>query len=163
MIDLTINTLMDGVERLYLKYKMTSAQITRGQTDSTTNVTDTVDNTGGAYSWLEQKVWMPIPSSVISVLRIFPMIDSTSSPMFDMKYQMRLNDLWDFTSTSVINYQMMQSQLDLIDHLFTGEVPIRFNQHQNRLYLDMDWVGEVQDYQYFLIEEKTLLMLFLLI
>ena len=125
---------MDGVERMYLKYKMTANQITRARTDGTSSVTDTVDNSGGAYAWLEQKVWMPIPSSVISVLRIFPMTDQTQSPMFDMKYQMRLNDLWDFTSTSVINYQMLQSHLDLIDHLFTGEVPIRFNQHQNRIY-----------------------------
>ena len=143
---------MDGVERMYLKYQMTSAQVTRGQTDATTNVTDSIDNTGGAYSWLEQKVWLPLPTSVISVLRIFPMTDQSSSPMFDMKYQMRLNDLWDFTSTSVINYQMMQTHLDLIDHMFTGEVPIRFNQHQNRLYLVMDWEGEIPANQFFVIE-----------
>ena len=97
---------MDGVERMYLKYKMTGDQITRARSDGTTNVTDSIDNAGGAYSWLEQKVWMPIPASVISVLRIFPMTDQTQSPMFDLKYQMRLNDLWDFTSTSMVTYQM---------------------------------------------------------
>ena len=134
---------MDGVERMYLKYKMTADQITRARTDGTTSVTDTVDNSGGAYAWLEQKVWIPLPAPVISVLRIFPVTDHSTVPMFDMKYQMRLNDLWDFTSTSMINYQMLQDQLDLIDHLLTGEVPIRFNQHQNRLYLDMDWENEV--------------------
>ena len=72
--------------------------------------------------------------------------------MFDMKYQMRLNDLWDFTSASMINYQMLQEHLDFIDHLMTGEVPIRFNQHQNRLYLDMDWSNEIPADQYFVIE-----------
>ena len=55
--------------------KMTSAQITRGSTNATTNVTDSVDNTGGAYAWLEQKVWLPLPAPVISVLRIFPITD----------------------------------------------------------------------------------------
>ena len=134
---------MDGVERMYLKYKMTSDQITRGQTNTTTNVTDSIDNSGGAYAWLEQKVWIPLPAPVISVLRIFPITDNATVPMFDLKYQMRLNDLWDFTSTSMVNYQMLQEQLDLIDHLLTGEVPIRFNQHQNRLYLDMDWENDV--------------------
>ena len=98
---------MDGVERMYLKYKMTAAQITRGSTDATTNVTDTVDNTGGAYAWLEQKSWIPLPAPVISVLRIFPVTDHSSVPMFDMKYQMRLNDLWDFTSTSMVTYQLL--------------------------------------------------------
>ena len=34
----------------------------------------------------------------------------------------------------------------------TGEVPIRFNQHQNRLYLDMDWPNEIPSSQYFVIE-----------
>ena len=143
---------MDGVERMYLKYKMTSDQITRGATNSTTNVTDTVDNSGGAYSWLEQKVWIPLPTPVISVLRIFPLSDQVTSSMFDLKYQMRLNDLWDFTSTSVINYQMLHQHLDLIDHLMTGEVPIRFNQHQNRVYLDMEWKNSIPADQHLVIE-----------
>ena len=41
---------------------------------------------------------------------------------------------------------MTMQQLDHLSHILTGEVPIRFNEHQNRLYLDMDWesvtVGE---------------------
>ena len=143
---------MDGVERVYLKHKITSTQKTRARTNSSANVTDTVDNTGGAYAWEEQKVWIPIPTAVVSVLRVLPLTDSSTVPMFDMKYQMRLNDLWDFTSTSMINYQMLQEHLDLIDHLLTGEVPIRFNQHQNRLYLDMDWPNEIPADQYFVIE-----------
>ena len=143
---------MDGVERMYLKYKMTSDQITRAKTNATTSVTDSVDNTGGAYAWLEQKVWLPLPSPVISVLRIFPISDQVSSGMFDLKYQMRLNDLWDFTSTTMINYSMLHQHLDLIDHLLTGEVPIRFNQHRNRIYLDMEWKNTITSGQYFIIE-----------
>ncbi len=76
---------MDGVERVYLKHMMTAAQITRGQTNSTTAVTDTVDNTGGAHDWKEQKVWLPLPTPVISVLRILPLTDSTTTPMLDLK------------------------------------------------------------------------------
>jgi len=34
---------------------------------------------------------------------------------------------------------MTMQQLDMLSHILTGEVPIRFNQHQNRLYLDMAW------------------------
>lgn len=143
---------MDGVERMYLKYKVTSSQKTRAVTNTTTNVTDSVDNSGGAYAWEEQKVWIPIPDSVISVLRILPITDSTTVPLFDLKYQMRLNDLWDFTSTSMVNYQMLQEHLDMIDHLLTGEVPVRFNIHQNRIYLDMDWPNEVADDNYLVIE-----------
>ena len=43
--------------------------------------------------------------------------------------------------------------LDLIQHILVGETPIRFNQHQNRLYLDMDWENDVTaDVDYILIE-----------
>jgi hypothetical protein len=142
---------MDGVERVYLKHKMTSAEITRGQTNASANVTDSVDNAGGAHAWEEQNTWMPLSSAIISVLRIFPLSDQASG-MFDIKYQMRLNDLWDFTSTSMINYAMLHQHLDMMDHLMTGEVPIRFNQHQNRIYMDMDWAAEVPVDQYFIIE-----------
>ena len=124
---------------VYLKHQITESQKTRARTDSSENVTDAVDNTGGAYTWKEQKVFIPIPTSIVSVLRVLPLTDSSSVPMFDLKYQMRLNDLFDFTSTSMINYQMLQDHLDLLDHILTGEHPIRFNVHQNRLYLDQDW------------------------
>ena len=42
---------MDGVERVYLKHQITESQKTRARTDSSENVTDAVDNTGGAYTW----------------------------------------------------------------------------------------------------------------
>ena len=142
---------MDGVERVYLKHQVTSDQKTRARTDSSENVTDAVDNTGGAYTWKEQKVFIPIPTSVVSVLRVLPVTDSTTTPMSDLKYQMRLNDLFDFTSTSMINYQMLQDHLDLLDHILTGEYPIRFNVHQNRLYIDQDWESCDVD-QFFIIE-----------
>ena len=73
------------------------------------------------------------------------MTNSTSSPLFDVKYQMRINELWDFTSSSIVDYQIMQNHVDFIDHVMTGEAPIRFNVHQNRLYIDRDWEDMVED------------------
>jgi hypothetical protein len=65
---------------------------------------------------------------------------------------MRLNDLYDFSSTSIIQYQMTMQHIDYLSHILTGEVPIRFNQHQNRLYLDMDWSNDVSADEYIIIE-----------
>ena len=43
--------------------------------------------------------------------------------------------------------------LDLLEHILVGETPIRFNQHQNRLYVDMDWQNDVTaDSDYMVIE-----------
>ena len=52
-----------------------------------------------------------------------------------------------------MHYEMTMDNLDLIQHILVGETPIRFNQHQNRLYLDMDWENDVTaDVDYILIE-----------
>ena len=72
--------------------------------------------------------------------------------MFDIRYQLRLNDLYDFSSTSIIHYQMTMQHIDYLSHILTGEVPIRFNQHQNRLYLDMDWTNDVNADDFIIIE-----------
>ena len=48
---------------------------------------------------------------------------------------------------------MTMQQLDFLDHVLVGEVPIRYSQHQNRLYLDMDWEQDVTaDSDYIVIE-----------
>ena len=140
----------DGIERMYLKYKITSTDIARWKTNATTTATDTVD-TSITSSFEEGKNFIPIPSSVVSILNIFPFDDSSTNNMFDIRYQLRLNDLYEFSSTSIIQYEMTMQQLDLLSHLLVGEVPIRFNQHQNRLYLDMD-VEDVTEDEYLIIE-----------
>ena len=65
---------------------------------------------------------------------------------------MRLNDLYDFSSTSIIHYEMTMKHIDYLSHILTGEVPIRFNQHQNRLYLDMEWSNDVNADDFIIIE-----------
>lgn len=144
---------MDGVERMYLKHQITAAEKTAAVTNTTTNVTDSVDSSTTA-SWLEQKVWLPLPSSVVSVLRIFPLETAASrgGEMFDIEYQMRLNDLFDFSSTNLIHYQMIKEHLDLMHHILAGEIPVRFNMHQNRLFIDMEWPKDVSDDHYIIIE-----------
>ena len=130
----------DGVEKMYLKHVLTQADIDRARSNDTTTATDTLDSSVSS-SFEEGKNYIPMPSSVISVLQIFPLDDSSTNSMFDMRYQLRLNDLYDFSSTSIVQYEMTMQQLDHLSHILVGEVPIRFNEHQNRLYLDMDWQG----------------------
>lgn len=141
----------DGVERVYLKYQVTQADIDRARSDnSLASVTD-IDNTTTAV-WKEQKNYIPVPSSVMSIVKVFPMTDKSSTGMFDIRYQLRLNDLYDFSSTSVIHYEMTMQHLDFLDHILVGETAIRHNQHQNRLYLDADFQQDFVDGDYILIE-----------
>ena len=143
----------DGIEKMYLKHLITSDEVTRARADAETTATDTADSSITA-TWKEGKNFIPIPSAVVSVVQVFPFTDTgAGSNMFDIRYQLRLNDLFDFSSTSVIQYQMTMDNIDLLEHILVGETPIRFNQHQNRLYIDMDWENDVTaDVDYLLIE-----------
>lgn len=143
---------MDGVQRTYLKHQVTAAEKTRGLTDTTETITDAVDGTVSA-AWKEQKTWLPLNENIISVLKVFSMSSAGSvGNMFDFQYQMRLNDLWDFTSVDLTHYQQLQEHVDMIRHLTEGEIPIRFNVHLDRLYIDMDWDSDVGDDNYIIIE-----------
>jgi hypothetical protein len=77
---------------------------------------------------------------IAGITRIFPLSDSQATiNMFDLRYQLRLNELYDFTSASYINYNLTQQHLRSLEIQFTGEVPIRFQRHMQRLYIDWSW------------------------
>ena len=141
----------DGVERMYLKHKITQAEIDRAATNTSVTATDTADNSITA-SWLEGNGFIPVPDSVLSVVKVFDFTDKNTTNMFDVRYQLRLNDLYDFSSESIIHYEMTMQHLDFLDHILVGEKPIRFNQHQNRLYIDMDWNQDVNVDDFIIIE-----------
>ena len=144
----------DGIEKVYLKHLVTSAEVTRARANTSTTGTDTVDDTITA-TWKEGDNFIPLPSAVLSVIQVWPLSNtgSGSSNMFDVRYQLRLNDMFDLSSTSVMHYQMTMDNLDLIEHILVGETPIRFNQHQNRLYIDADWENDfVADVDYIIAE-----------
>jgi len=138
----------DGIQRAYLKYQYTEADKTRMTADSSESVTKNSVTT----TWKEGNNFIVVPESVISVINIFPFSNKSNMNLFDVRYQMRLNDLYDFSSTSVINYDVVLRHLDFLDHILVGEKPIRFNQHDNRLYIDMDWTHDLQGGEYIVIE-----------
>ena len=138
----------DGITRTYLKYQYTQADKDR--------ITGTSSETGSKNSvettWVEDKNFLVVPESVVSVINIFPFSDKGNLNLFDVRYQLRLNDLYDFSSTSVINYDVVLRHLDFLDHILVGEKPLRFNQHDNRLYIDMDWTNDIKVGEYLVIE-----------
>jgi hypothetical protein len=83
--------------------------------------------------------------NIIGVTRVFPISDSINQAnMFDLRYQLRLNELYDFTSASYINYTLTMQHLRSLELMFTGEVPIRFQRHMHRLYCDWGWGTAVE-------------------
>ena len=142
----------DGVERMYLKYKLTQDDIDRGRASGTSGVgivTTTVDSTSVSglgtvtSNWYENSNFIQVPDSVYGVEKVFRFDNSTiSSGMFSIKYQLFLNDLYQFNSIDLLQYSMVKSYLEDIDFLLTTDKQIRYNQRQDRLYLDIDWGAE---------------------
>ena len=145
----------DGVERMFLKYKITQADLDRGRakgTDGVGIVTTTATSTNIAgygtttSNWYETSNFLQVPDSVVGVEKIFKFDTSTiSGGMFSIKYQLFLNDLYNFNSVELLQYAMVKSYLEDIDFLLSPEKQIRFNKRQDRLYLDIDWGTENPD------------------
>ena len=138
----------DGVERVYLKYKYTEADKTRLTSNTSSSATKNSEST----SYEEANNYLIVPDSVLAVNKIFNLSDKNNMNMFDVRYQLRLNDLYDFSSTSVIHYEMVMKNLDMLDHILVGEKPIRFNQYNNKLFVDMDWKTDITVGEYLVIE-----------
>ena len=143
----------DGVERMYLKYRFTQADLDRGRASNesgstntagivTTSATSTsISGYGTTTSnYYETSNFIQVPDSVIGIERIFKFdTSSISGGMFSIKYQLFLNDLYYFNSVELLQYAMTKTYLEDIDFLLTPDKQIRYNKRQDRLYLDVDW------------------------
>lgn len=140
----------DGIRRTYLKYQVTETDKARLQ--ASLGSTETATKNSVSSTWYEGNNFLVVPETVIGVTNIFPFSDKASMNMFDVRYQLRLNDLYDFASTSIINYDMVLRHLDFLDQILVGIKPIRFQQHDNRLYIDMDWVHDLEVGEFLIID-----------
>ena len=100
--------------------------------------------------------WIPIPDLVYGVSRVLPLYQGTSSSrsIFDLQYQLRLNDLYDLSSTSLIYYTTVMSHLATLDLILNGKPIYRFNRLMDKLYIDIDWksINKVNVGDYFIVE-----------
>jgi hypothetical protein len=143
----------DGVEKMYLKYKITQGDIDRGRATGTSGVgivtttgTSNIVGTATTFSFYETSNYIQVPDSVIGVEKIFKFdTSSISGGMFSIKYQLFLNDLYYFNSVELLQYSMTKAYLETIDFLLTTDKQIRFNKRQDRLYLDIDWGSQAVD------------------
>ena len=144
----------DGVERMYLKYKITQADIDRGRAKNdngvgivTTTASSTITGYGStSFNFYENSNYIQVPDSVIGIEKIYKFdTSSVSSGMWSIKYQLFLNDLYYFNSVELLQYAMVKTYLEDIDFLLSTDKQIRFNKRQNRLYLDIDWGAKTVD------------------
>ena len=105
----------DGTEKVYYKHEIDSADI--------------------------ENRYITLPENIIGAVRVFPIGDPSirSDDMFNIRYQIALNDLYTLTSYSMLPYYMAMQHLSLISEFLVGQQPIRYSRHRNRLYVDTKW------------------------
>jgi hypothetical protein len=134
----------DGVEKMFMKYKLTKEDIERGRSkggnyDRDIEITTASSNIGTA-EWEENSNYIPVPDSVIGIERIFKLDNRTiSGNLFNVNYQLFLNDIYWFSSTEMLNYYVTKRYLEDIDWIVNPQRQIRFNKRQGRLYIDTSW------------------------
>ena len=142
----------DGVYKLFMKYKITQDDIDRGRAranDISAGITTSSVSTGlGTFNWEENSNYIPVPDSVIGIERVFKLSNRTiASNLFNVNYQLFLNDIYWFSSTEMLNYYVTKRYLEDIDWIVNPDRQIRFNKRQNRLYIDTSWDSlNVDDY-----------------
>jgi len=151
----------DGVTQTFLKYKITQEDVDRGRGNvgiATTTASTTIVGTATTFSFEENSNYLQVPPHIIGVNKIFKFdgTNSITNNMFSVKYQLFLNDIYFFGSTELLTYAMTKTYLEDIDFLLSTDKQIRFNQRQDRLYLDIDWESAAVD-SYIIIDCNRLL------
>tara|TARA_Y200000002_G_scaffold298258_1_gene252977 strand:- start:18 stop:866 length:849 start_codon:yes stop_codon:yes gene_type:complete len=148
----------DGVTQTFLKYKITQEDIDRGRARggsnntagiTTSTATSTINESSVSFSFEENSNYLQVPPEVIGITKVFKFDGSNTvtNNMFSVKYQLFLNDIYYFGSTEILTYAMTKRYLEDIDFALSTDKFIRFNQRQDRLYLDIDWgSATVDDY-----------------
>ena len=151
----------DGVMRTYLKYQITQDDIDRGKGPgqdgvlgiTTTTAEATIDGATMQFDWEENSNYLQVPPSVIGIEKVFHFdgSQSMSSGMFSIKYQLFLNDIYFFGAMEMLTYNMTRTYLSDLEFALTTQKQFRFNQRQDRLYLDISW-SEVTAGDYLVID-----------
>jgi hypothetical protein len=112
----------DGTEKIYYKHLVTD-------TDKTNK-------------------YITVPDNIIGAVNLFNIADPSirSDDLFNIRYQIALNDLYTLTSVSMVPYYMVMEHLSLISEMLVGKQLLRYNRHMNRLYIDMDWNSLSNEY-----------------
>lgn len=117
----------DATEKTYYKHQVTS-------TDKTNK-------------------YITLPENIIGAVSIFSIGDPSvrADDLFNIRYQIALNDLYTLTSVSLVPYYMVMQHLAVIQELLVGKQPIRYTRHRNKLMIDMDW-NTINAGEYLLVE-----------
>jgi hypothetical protein len=117
---------MDGSEKIFYKYIVSQEDI---------------DNN-----------YITLPENIIGVVDLFPITGvNVTNNMFDIRYQIALNDLYTLTNRSLVPYYQAMQAIQLYEILLVGTKPMRYNRNNNILHIDMAWSDYLQVGNYIIV------------
>jgi hypothetical protein len=119
----------DAIIKVYYKHQITSSDVTNK--------------------------YVILPDSITTVQRILPMGDNSKINMFDARYQMSLNDVYNLRGGGIGDlsyYAQIQSYRTTLDMMFNGADQVRFNRHMNRLHIDCEWGVDLKENDYIVVD-----------
>lgn len=126
---------MDATETVYEPYQLTADDITNQYITFDSNV----------YTTIEQ---------------VIPNNNPGGSGMFNLEYQLRLQDYTAFGSATwgdnITGYRMYHQHLSLLQEILIGKTPVRYTRHADRLYIDWDWSTDAVEGEYIVVEANKI-------
>lgn len=122
----------DAVIRTLLKHQLTQAEIDNKQIE--------------------------LPDAVLSVSKILNINDTSASDMFNVKYQIYLNDVYNLRkgASNIVGYSMAKEYLGLIDQVLGGSTQqLTYARHKNTLEILTNWEAFLSEGEYIIIECYT--------
>lgn len=123
----------DGTEKCYLSQQVTSADI--------------------------NNKYLQLADSILSVTKVFPFTgttvggsNATGFNMFDINYQLRLNDFYNLTSSSYTYYVIAREHLEMLNLIITGNTPFTYNKKNHKLNIIQDWTSKIHAGEYIAFE-----------
>ena len=119
----------DGAEKLYLSHAVTAADISNGYIDISA-----------------------IDDNVLSISDVFQ-FSTMSSNMFDLQYQIALNDWYGWHSGGTMtNYMLIRQNMSMVQQMIDPAKSFRFTRTTQRLYIDMDWSKKINEGEFIALE-----------
>lgn len=104
----------DGADKVYYKYQITEEDVANK--------------------------YITMPDNILGVVNIFEIGQAlNTNNLFNIRYQIALNDLYTLTSVSMVPYYMALQHIQFLEQFLVGKQPLRYNRMINKLYIDMDW------------------------
>lgn len=99
--------------------------------------------------------YINVAANIVGVDRVLPITGSSISSqgtngfnIFDINYQIRLNDFYNLLSSSYTYYVIAREHLAMLDMIVTGEIPFTYNKKTNQVHIQMDWNGRLNSGDY---------------